>query len=60
VAPKDPNALAEAMERLIGDADLRANMGRSAREHAKEKFDSVLNANRLCMVLEETIKRGRN
>jgi glycosyltransferase involved in cell wall biosynthesis len=60
VAPKDTNSLAEAMGRLVGDADLRANMGRAARKHAQKKFDSVSNANRLCMVLEETIKRGRN
>lgn len=36
---KDPVTLAAAMEKLAGDADLRARMGRAARARAEAKFD---------------------
>ena len=35
VPPKDPKALAEAMNRLLSDGDLRESMGKLALEHAK-------------------------
>ena len=38
VAPDSPQELAEAMEQLIIDAELRNNMGKNARQLAKEKF----------------------
>ena len=36
----DPAALAAAIARLAGDADLRARFGRRARELAEEKFSA--------------------
>jgi glycosyltransferase involved in cell wall biosynthesis len=36
---KNPAALAAAMERLAGDADLRARMGAAARHRAEARFD---------------------
>lgn len=38
VAPDSPQELAEAMEQLIIDVELRNNMGRNARQLAVEKF----------------------
>lgn len=40
VPPRDPEALAEAIERLAGDASLRSSMGRAARERAVETFSA--------------------
>ncbi len=39
VPPRDVDALAAAMERLVVDADLRARMGAAAREKAVREFD---------------------
>jgi glycosyltransferase involved in cell wall biosynthesis len=38
VAPRDPRALREALERLLADADLRRRLGAAARERARERF----------------------
>jgi glycosyltransferase involved in cell wall biosynthesis len=36
VPPRDPKALRAALERLLGDADLRRRLGEAAREHVAE------------------------
>ena len=38
VPPRDPDALRAALERLLGDAELRARLGAAARERARERF----------------------
>ncbi len=38
VPPRDPLALRSALERLLGDAELRAELGAAARERAYERF----------------------
>jgi glycosyltransferase involved in cell wall biosynthesis len=38
VPPGDVHALREALERLVGDADLRSRLGTAARERARELF----------------------
>jgi glycosyltransferase involved in cell wall biosynthesis len=38
VPPRDPAALAAALARLIGNADLRARMGANARRRFEERF----------------------
>ncbi len=38
VEPNDPSALAQAIGRLLGDAELRARLGAAARERVLEKF----------------------
>jgi rhamnosyl/mannosyltransferase len=38
VPPRDPDALAEAVSRLIGDRDLAARLGRAGRAHALKNF----------------------
>ena len=39
VPPRDPAALRAAIERLLGDADLRTRLGIAAREHVRELCD---------------------
>jgi lipopolysaccharide/colanic/teichoic acid biosynthesis glycosyltransferase len=39
VPPRDPDALTEAILRLVEDADLRKSLGRAARLRAEERFD---------------------
>jgi glycosyltransferase involved in cell wall biosynthesis len=39
VPPRDPGALADALVRVGGDAELRASMGRAARAKAEAEFD---------------------
>ena len=38
VQPRDAAALREAVERLLGDRELRERLGRAARERARERF----------------------
>jgi glycosyltransferase involved in cell wall biosynthesis len=40
VPPRDPQALARALERLISDRALHARLARQARERICERFDS--------------------
>ena len=39
VPPRDAGALADGLERLIGDPELRERMGRAGRVRAEEHFD---------------------
>jgi glycosyltransferase involved in cell wall biosynthesis len=39
VPPRDPAALRAALERLLGDADLRARLGAAGREHVRDLCD---------------------
>jgi glycosyltransferase involved in cell wall biosynthesis len=45
--------LRPALERLVGDADLRTRMGRAAREHAVRRFDTAAYCDGLVAFLEE-------
>ncbi len=48
VPPKDPKALADAIERLLLDPNLRARMGQAGREIALDRFsDKLINAETL-------------
>ena len=38
VPPRDPDALAEALQKLIADPELRRRMGRAGREKALKEF----------------------
>lgn len=46
VAPRDPNGLRAALERLLADRDLRSRLGAAGRERAREHFswDAVTDA----------------
>lgn len=47
VAPGDPDGLAAALERLLGDPALRARLGAAARERAVTRFDAAAALDRL-------------
>jgi colanic acid/amylovoran biosynthesis glycosyltransferase len=52
VPPADPSALAEALARLLEDADLRERFGRNGRRRIVDVFDAEVNAQTL---LEEFV-----
>lgn len=54
VPVEDPTALANAIDRLLGDTELRDRLGRAARERARE-FDAVRILPRFEVLLEEVI-----
>lgn len=55
VPPRDPDALRAALDRLLGDRELRRNLGAAARERARERFswtavtDATLAAYRMAL-----------
>jgi phosphatidylinositol alpha-1,6-mannosyltransferase len=51
--PTDTDAAAQALERLLGDAELRARLGQAARRRAVEEFDYDVLAARLDAALQE-------
>jgi colanic acid/amylovoran biosynthesis glycosyltransferase len=55
VPPGDPEALADAIELLDGDPELRARLGQNARSLVEEEFDSEKNAHRLLAVFHSKI-----
>jgi len=57
VPPDDDVALADAVDRLLGDDELRAQMGRAARIHAHERFDARRTTMQLLQVIEEAEAR---
>ena len=51
--PRDSEALADALEQLARDSELRQRMGRSARHKILEQFDLARNAARLVALMRE-------
>jgi colanic acid/amylovoran biosynthesis glycosyltransferase len=58
VLPGDARALAEALERLLRDPELRARLGAAARRRAEERFSVVHQVNRLLALWTEVLRRG--
>jgi glycosyltransferase involved in cell wall biosynthesis len=52
VAQRDPKALADVLERLLGDAALRRRLGEAGRVRVEEKFDRVRCGPRIPELLE--------
>ncbi len=52
IPPGDQAALAGALERLVGDAELRRRMGAAARADARERMDAAANARRIIEFME--------
>jgi glycosyltransferase involved in cell wall biosynthesis len=50
-----PEEIAAALRLLIEDPDLRERLGRAAEEHARTKFDPVLNARAVEAVYDELL-----
>jgi colanic acid/amylovoran biosynthesis glycosyltransferase len=59
VAEGDPEALAEALGRMLDDADLRQRLSCGARALIERAFDSQTNAARLRAVFAEAVDAGR-
>jgi glycosyltransferase involved in cell wall biosynthesis len=57
VDPADPVELADALEHLIRDADLRERMGQAARAHVEEQFSFPAFAARIGGFLAEATPR---
>lgn len=55
-----PQAIAEALVRLAGSAELRQTLGARARRHALSEFDSVAQARRVKEIYETVLKRARS
>lgn len=51
--PGDPRSLADAIQRLAGDASLRDRLGRAGRAHVAERFDVRTFGERFVQVYEE-------
>ena len=56
VPPEDPDALAGAIARLLGDDDLRTRLARQGREDVTHGFDPVANARRMAGLLEGAVR----
>jgi len=56
VAPSDVQGLADALERLITDKQLRETLGKSGRKRVMDKYDLARNVNRLAEVFSARIE----
>ncbi len=59
VSPRDADALADALTRVLANPEEAARMGRTGREIAYAHFDTVKNAQDLLKLAEKAIARGR-
>jgi len=59
VPPKDPDALAEALQRLITDPELRRRMGRAGRGKALQEFTLSRMLRKTEQVYEEVLEGGQ-
>ena len=55
VAPSDPGLLANAIERLMEDADLRARLSMSARERIADQYNLQVNVARLAGIFRARV-----
>ena len=55
VPPDDPDAVAQALQRLLLDPDRRRRMGQAARRRAETHFDARTNGARLVALLKEAV-----
>lgn len=58
--PRDAAALAQRLARLLGDAGLRARLGRAARDRILRDFDGEIEGARFSEFLRRTADPGRN
>jgi glycosyltransferase involved in cell wall biosynthesis len=57
LVPDDPRAIATALERLIGDPELRRRLGEGARRHALEQHDLEKSVDGHLAVIDEALGR---
>ena len=58
VPPREPRAIADALQQLLGDPALRARMGRAGRTRAEERFDERRVVDRTLRVYRELHRNG--
>lgn len=58
VPPRDAMALADALQRLVGDADLRRRYGAAARKLAEERFSDKAIAQAMVRLYQDQIARA--
>jgi glycosyltransferase involved in cell wall biosynthesis len=58
VPPANPDALADAVIRLLGDRERMRRMGAAGRMRAEREFDNRAVANQVLQVCEEVCRRG--
>ncbi|HVM15649.1 MAG TPA: glycosyltransferase [Egibacteraceae bacterium] len=58
VPPAQPNALAQAIESLAADADVRRQMGTAARQRFEAHFQASVWAEKLRVLYEDVVGRG--
>lgn len=57
VPPGDPQALAEALEKLAGDRQMAASMGQRGRREVETRFDRAVIAERMARLMEAMANR---
>ncbi len=55
VPPSDPGALAEAIGRLVEDAELRASLGTAGRKYVERHYDWTQNATQMASIYERLL-----
>ncbi len=58
VPPRDPAALAAAINRLLADAGLRRRMGQAGRERVEREFSEQVMVERIMEVYRDVMGRG--
>jgi glycosyltransferase involved in cell wall biosynthesis len=58
IPPSDPDALADAIERLVSDPELRKAMGQAARERFKKRFALEPYLNRIQAIYDEVLTQS--
>jgi rhamnosyl/mannosyltransferase len=56
VPPADPDALADALNRLLDDHDLRARLGAAARARVSDQFRVELMGDRVAAIYEDALR----
>jgi glycosyltransferase involved in cell wall biosynthesis len=58
VPPGDPDALAAALNRLLGDYELQRSLGRAARERVEREFTAEQMIARTIEVYDQVVSRS--
>ena len=56
IPPRDPDALAEALRRLLADNDLRRRMGDAGYERVRTRFSADAMTSRMLEVYDEVVR----